>query len=180
MKEITKYYSYRITKLEVLPELSQLNNGVFARSMILALIIGSVLTLVNQFNALFGSYSLDILPLILVYITPFIVITISQFTGIRQAWTDGKEGYIPMIQEHFVSTALSHRIPTRAVTIGLIIGVINSIIILIVLFLGTGAIGSAPIAFLGQTFALPILFGFLSQSIAYRRTSKLIVEYMRR
>ena len=129
MKKITKRYNYRNTKSGVLPELSQLKNGVLVRSMILTLIIGSVLTLVNQFNALFGSYPLEILPLILVYVTPFIVITISQFTGIRQAWTDGKEGLIPMIEEHLISTALSHRIPTRAVTIGLIIGTINSVII---------------------------------------------------
>ncbi len=146
--------------------------------MILALIIGSVLTLVNQFNAMFWSYPLEILPLILVYVTPFIVITISQFTGIRQAWTDGKEGLIPMIEEHLFSTALSHRIPTRAVTIGLIIGAINSIIILTAMFLRTSAIGTAPIAQLAQTFALPILFGFLSQAIAYRRTSKLIAKHM--
>lgn len=178
MKKITRRYNYGNTKSGVLPELSQLKNGVLVRSMILALVIGSVLTLVNQFNALFGSYPLEILALILVYITPFMVISISQFTGIRQAWTDGKEGLIPMIEEHLFSTALSHRIPIRAVIIGVIIGVINSIIILIVMFLRTGAIGSAPIALLGQTFALPILFGFLSQAIAYRRTSKLIAKYM--
>ncbi len=160
-----------------LPELTQLKRGVLGRSMILALIIGSVLTLVNQFKALFGSYPIEILPLILVYVTPFIVIAISQFTAIRQAWFDANEELIPMVEEHLIATVFSHGIPARAVMIGLIIGVINSAIILTVAFLRTGAIGTTPVALLGQSFALPILFGFLSQAIAYQRASKLIAEY---
>ena len=64
--------------------------------------------------------------------------------------------------------------------IGLIIGAINSAIILAAEFLRAGAIGTIPVVLLGQTFALPVMFGFLSQAIAYRRTSKLIAEYMTR
>ncbi len=156
-----------------LPELPQLKAGVLRRSMILALIIGSALTLVNQFDALFGSDLIQVLPLILVYVTPFAVIAISQLAAIRQAWFDAKEERMPRIREHLVATALSHGIPARAVTIGLIIGAINSAIILTATFLRTGDIGTTPVALLGQAYALPVLFGFVSQAVAYRRVAEL-------
>lgn len=166
------------TKSRSLPELTQLKNGVLRRSMTLAFIIGSLLTLVNQFKALFGSNPIEILPLILVYVTPFIVIAISQYTGLRQVWSDCKEGLIPMIEEHLLATMLSHKIPIRAVTIGFIIGSVNSVIILTWEFLRTGTIGTTTVALLGQAYLLPVLFGFLSQALAFRRASKLIAEYM--
>jgi len=52
-----------------------------------------------------------------------------------------------------------------------------SAVILTAECLRMGAIGTIPVAFLGQSFALPVLFGFLSQAIAYQRASKLITEY---
>ena len=159
-----------------LPELPQLKGGVLRRSVIFALIIGSALTMVNQFHALFGSDLIQIVPLILVYATPFVVIAISQLAAIRQAWLDAKEERVPRVEEHFVATAFSHGIPARAVTIGLILGVINSAIILAGAFLRTGDIVTAPVALIGQAYALPVLFGFLSQTMAYRRAAKLITE----
>ena len=55
-----------------LPESAELQGDVLRRSAILALIIGSALTWINQFDALFGSDTIQILPLFLAYVTPFI------------------------------------------------------------------------------------------------------------
>ena len=58
------------------PALAQLKGGVLRRSTILALIIGSALTWINQSAAIFGSDTIQILPLLLAYATPFTVIAI--------------------------------------------------------------------------------------------------------
>lgn len=157
-------------------DLQQSKNDVLRRSAFLALFIGSALTLANQFNALFGPESIQILPLLLVYLTPFMVITISQFTAIRQAWFDAEKGCSPGIREHLVAIMLSHGIPARAVMIGLLIGTLNSGIILTEVFLRTGDLGTTSIALLAQVYTLPILFGSFSQAVAYRRATKLIAE----
>ena len=91
-------------------------------------------------------------------------------------WFDANEERVPRIREHLVATALSHGIPARAVTIGLIMGAINSAIIPVVAFLRTGDIGTTSFALLGQAYALPVMFGVFSQALAYRRTAKLIAE----
>lgn len=156
-----------------LPESGQVEGGVLRRSAVLALIIGSALTWINQFDALFGSDTIQILPLFLAYVTPFVVIAISQLTAIRRAWVDAKKEHIPATTENLVATAFLHGIPARAVTIGLIIGTINSAIILAEASLSTGDIGAAPTALLAQVYALPVLFGFLSQAVSYRRAVRI-------
>ncbi len=98
-----------------LPESGQVEGGVLRRSAVLALIIGSALTWINQFDALFGSDTIQILPLFVAYVTPFAVIAISQFVGIRQAWLDAKKAHIPATTENLVATAFLHGIPARAV-----------------------------------------------------------------
>ncbi len=112
------------------------------------------------------------LPLFLAYVTPFAVIAISQFVGIRQAWLDAKKAHIPATTENLVVTALLHGIPARAVTIGLIIGTINSAIILSATLLRTGDIGAAPVTLLAQVYTLPVLFGLFSQAVSYRRAAR--------
>ncbi len=156
-----------------LPESAQLTGGVLRRSAILALIIGSALTWINQFDALFGSDTIQILPLFLAYVTPFAVIAISQLTAIRRAWVDAKKEHIPGTPESLVATALLHGIPARAVTIGLIIGTINAAIILSQTLLSTGDIGAAPATLLAQVYTLPVLFGFLSRAVSYRRAVRI-------
>ena len=156
-----------------LPESAQLTGGVLRRSAILALIIGSALTWINQFDALFGSDTIQILPLFLVYVTPFAVIAISQFTAIRRAWVDAKKKHTPGTPENLVATAFLHGIPAKALTIGLIIGTINAAIILAEALLSTGDIGAAPAALIVQVYTLPILFGFFSQAVSYRRAVKI-------
>ena len=149
-----------------LPESAQLKADVLRRSTILALIIGSALTWINQFDALFGSDTIQILPLFLAYVTPFAVIAISQLMAIQRAWVDAKKEHTPGTPENLVATAFLHGIPARAVTIGLIIGTINAAIILAEALLSTGDIGAAPTALLAQVYALPVLFGFLSQAVS--------------
>lgn len=52
---------------------------------------------------------------------------------------------------------------------GLIVGSLNSVIVGAVAFTQHGNLDSVSLALLGQAFSLPILFGVLSQAIAYRR-----------
>ena len=94
---------------------SLLNAGVLGRAALVALGLGTVLTLANQGEAVFGAGNLEILPLILVYLTPFIVVTVSQLLGVRQAKLDAPGG---PTDEIFSSTALRHGIPARAVVNG--------------------------------------------------------------
>ncbi len=152
-----------------LPESAQLKGSVLRRSAILALIIGSALTWINQFDALIGSDTIQVLPLFLAYVTPFIVIAISQLAVIRKPRLDAKKEHIPGTTENLFATAFLHGIPARAVTIGLIIGTINAAIILSQALLSTGDIGAAPATLLAQVYTLPVLFGFLSQAVSYRR-----------
>ncbi len=156
-----------------LPESAEFQGDVLRRSAILALIIGSALTWINQFDALFGSDTIQVLPLFLAYVTPFIVIAISQLAGIRQARLDAKKEHIPGTTENLFATALLHGIPARAVTIGLIIGTINAVIIMSQALLSTGDIGAAPATLLAQVYTLPVLFGFLSQAVSYRRAVRI-------
>ena len=156
-----------------LPETPQLKGSVLRRSAILALIIGSTLTWINQFDALFGSDTIQVLPLLLAYVTPFAVIAISQLAGIRQARRDARKELIPRTTENLVATAFLDGIPARAVTIGLTIGTINAAIILSGALVSTGDIGAAPALLLVQVYTLPVLFGFLSQAVSYQRAARI-------
>ena len=60
---------------------------------------------------------------------------------------------------------ISHGIPARALAIGLIIGSINAIITLAGA-LYSGDLAAVPVVPLGQAYALPLLFGVLSQAIS--------------
>ncbi len=158
------------------PASGQLKGGVLRRSTILALIIGSALTWINQSAAIFGSDTIQILPLLLAYATPFTVIAISQLSAIRRAWQDAIREHLPETTESLVAIAFLHGIPARAVTIGLIIGTINSAIILAEAFLSTGGIGTASTTLLAQVYSLPVLFGFLSQAVSYRRAAEVFAD----
>jgi hypothetical protein len=68
--------------------LQLVNRAVFLRSAIIAAIIGSVLTLINQPGWVLGFDPLQLMPLILVFATPFVVVAISQVVTARQAFID--------------------------------------------------------------------------------------------
>ena len=140
------------------------------RAALVALILGSVLTLANQSNAVFGSGTLELLPLALVYVTTFVVVAISQLLGARQAVRDvAKRSAGGPVEEDFLATAISHGIPPRATLVGLMMGSANATITVAATLIEGGDLGALPLPLLAQAFSLPILFGVLSQVIAYRR-----------
>lgn len=141
---------------------------IIKRATILAIIIGSALTLINQFDALFGSARLQKLPLILVYLTPFIVVGVSQVFGIREARKALLlNAYIP---QGFIATILSHHILIRAVILGLAVGGTNTIIVATTNFTAGHGFDQLPTSLILQALTLPIIFGALSQALSFRRT----------
>lgn len=149
--------------------LQYLNANVLKRALRLALIIGCTLTLINQFDALFGNASFKQLSLILVFVTPFVVITISQLVATHRAVSDSICGQISEKNTPFIITLMSHGILFRALLISFIIGSVNSLFILIDTFYQTTSIANAPLPLLAQVYILPFIFGTLSQALAYRR-----------
>ena len=138
---------------------------ILLRAGVVALVIGSVLTLTNQSAALFGAAQLEVVPLVLVYLTPFIVVAVSQILGFRQASLElSKAGSSRNPNEPFWATVAGHGIPFRAALIGLIAGSVNASITI------AGGAGEAlPLAPIAQAYFLPTLFGVLSQALSYRR-----------
>ena len=146
-----------------------LNGGVLRRAGLAALILGSVLTLTNQSGAVFGPENIERLPFLLVYLTPFVVVWISQLLGARQAAADTGRGKARgAAVESFASTALSHGIPKRAALVGLLVAGVNTAIVTGATLLEQGNLNALPLPLLSQAFTLPVLFGALSQAVAYR------------
>ncbi len=87
----------------------------------------------------------------------------------RRAWQDATEEHLPEIGESLIATAFSHGIPARALTIGLSAGAVNTAIILSYAFSSPAGIATASMPLLAPVYSLPILFGVLSQAVAYRR-----------
>ncbi len=155
------------------PGLASVFNGdILRRAVLVALVIGSILTLTNQSASIFGSEEFDYLPMALVYLTPFVVVTISQVLGIRQEIVDASQQESRSTAKvAFLTTATAHGIPARAVLVGLIVGSINAAIVGADALAQHGNLDTVPLALLGQAFTLPILFGVLSQAFAYRRAA---------
>ncbi len=152
------------------------NRAIFLRATIIAVVIGSLLTLINQSGWVAGGEPLQLLPLIMVFLTPFAVVTIAQVAGVRQAYIDSVGHGAPARPEGFIATAVSHGIPARAVAIGLVFGSLNAIIVLADALLRSGDLAAVSVAPLGQAYVLPLLFGLLSQAISYRRSSYQVVK----
>ncbi len=151
---------------------SLVSAGVLRRALVIALGLGSILTLANQAEAIFGVEPLQMLPMMLVYLTPFVVVTVSQLLGVQRAHLDSRGGprNIPA-DETFLLTALRHGIPSRALRLGLLAGGLNASLVMTVALLERGDLGTVSWALLAQAFGLPVLFGVLSQAIAYRRAA---------
>lgn len=153
------------------PNLASIINGdILRRAVLVALVMGSILTLANQFTAIFGSEEFEYLPLALVYTTPFVVVTISQILGFRRAMMDARQnGCRRLGEEPVLATALAHGIPLRSVLVGMLVGSVNASIVMAVAHLEGASMNSLPVVLLAQAYALPLAFGLLSQTIAYRR-----------
>ena len=63
---------------------SFIRKDILLRAFFIALALGSVLTIANQSGAIFGDDTIQVLPLVLVYLTSFVVITVSQVLGLRR------------------------------------------------------------------------------------------------
>lgn len=152
----------------VQPPLSSfVNTAVVRRAGAVALILGSILTLVNQTDALIGENRLQVLPLATAYVMPFVDAAMSQVLGVRQARREICQRHeAKFSQDIFFRTALSHGIPARALLLALTIGAANTMIFVGTALSGGGPFSAAPI---GQGFILPMLFGLMSQAVAYRR-----------
>ncbi len=148
------------------------NNGVAKRAAIVALVIGSALTAINQAEAVFGEAPLDLTRLALMYVTPFIVVTISQVLAIRALFREVASGLLGDRQHGpLYRTALSHGIPARALLVALAVGTVLTAIMAGLALIEGGGFGDVPTAQIAQVYALPLVFGVVSQSISYRRTA---------
>lgn len=146
---------------------------ILARAFVVALILGSILSAINQPGAVFGATKLDLLPFALVYITPFVVVTLSQIMGVLQARRDDR----PLPNgERFLDTVWAHGIPAKAVLTGLLVGTVNASISLTAALFETGSLAGIPVPLLIQAYTLPVLFGLLSQAISYRRAAARFAE----
>ena len=155
------------------PKLASLiDAGVIGRAGVVALVLGSVLTLANQSSAILGEAAVQILPLVLVYLTPFVVVTVSQVLGIRRALLDAGRGRASVVpRDAFLATATSRGIPLRSLLLGLIVGTVNTSIVISATLVDGGNLADLPAAPIGQAFVLPMLFGLISQAISYRRAA---------
>lgn len=151
---------------------SLIDAGVIRRAGIVALVLGSALTLANQSAAVFGGGTVDVLPLVLVYLTPFVVVTVSQVLGIRRALLDARRGRALLSpRDTFLATAVSRGIPLRSLLLGSIVGTANTSIVISAALMEGGNLADLPTALIGQAFVLPMLFGLVSQAISYRRAT---------
>lgn len=148
------------------------DNGVVERALVIALVIGSGLTAVNQSPAVFGDAPFAIPQLILGYLTPFVVVTVSQVLGIRARLREAASGFAGEPHgDALFPTALSHGIPARALFVALAVGTVLTAIMAGLALIEGGGFGDVPTAQIAQVYALPLVFGVVSQSISYRRTA---------
>ena len=148
-----------------------LNRIILRRAAIVALVLGTALTLANQWSAVFGRAEFALLPLAQVYLTPFLVVALSQILGIRQAHRNIARGHpAPKADEKLARTMFRHGIPRRAVLTGLAVGAVNAIIVSMALLVEQGSLVGFEVGVAAQAVVLPILFGLLSQALAYRST----------
>jgi len=161
------------TKSEQLLELRWLqfvNRPILVRSAVVAVVLGSILTLINQPGWVAGIDPLQLLPFILVFLTPFAVVMIAQIAGAGQAYIDSAGPVLPATPEGFATTITSHGIPARALVIGAVFGSLNAILSVAAEFSRSGDFTAVQIAPLGQAYVLPLVFGLVSQAISYRRS----------
>ena len=155
--------------------LQHLNVAVLRRSFVVAVIIGSALTLLNQTEAVFGDAAFDWFRLVLVLVTPFLVITLSQLVATQQAVNDALHTSTAVASKPLIKTFFSHNIPSRALVIALITGSATSSLVLVNAFSQTGSISAVPIPVLVQFYLLPLVFGIFSQALAYRRSATIAI-----
>jgi hypothetical protein len=176
MNTKTAYVSDATRKIQM-HWLSLVDRAVIIRATIVAVVIGSLLTIVNQSGWLTGNEPPQVLQLILVFLLPFAVVLVSQVAGIRQANVESAESAIRERVENVLQTLIAHGIPARAIAIGLVFGSVNAVLTLANAYLAAGNIESIAVVPLAQAYTLPFVFGLLSQTISYRRTRFQVIKY---
>jgi len=144
---------------------------ILKRSVIIAAIIGSVLTFVNQTSAILGDESLVKFKLILVFLLPFIVISISQVFGKYQAEIDKVDSQSQFSHEKLLITMVSHNIPIRALVICLIVGSLASVVTFSNVLLHDKNT-NIDWYFIIQPYLFSLFFGAFSQALSYQRHIK--------
>ena len=114
MTTLSRYETNEEQPLE-LRWLRLVNRPIFLRSAIVATVLGSVLTFINQRAWIAGNDSLQLLPFMLAFLTPFAVVMVAQVAGVRQAHRDSVCRGASASPEGFTTTIASHGIPARAV-----------------------------------------------------------------
>ena len=57
-----------------------MNISMIKKAMAVAIVVGTILLLINQYDAIFGSSELRVIPAILTYCVPFVVFIAGQLT----------------------------------------------------------------------------------------------------
>lgn len=142
-------------------------SAVLRRAAVIGAAIGSALALINQGTALFGEAPVQTLPLILGFATPCAVIAFSQVLGHRAYWRRAVTG--GGNDESVWRTLIGHGIPVRALAVAALVGSLMTPII--IALSSDGAASASPIPWdqVAQVYGLPLVFGVLSQALAYRR-----------
>ena len=76
-----------------------------------------------------------------------------------------QNGDHPLGEEPVLATAIAHGIPLRSVLVGVLVGSVNASLVITIALLEGASVNSLPVALLAQAYALPVLFGLLSQTI---------------
>jgi len=145
-----------------------LSRQVLGRAAVVAAIIGGVLTVLNQSDAVFGTAEIRRLPLILVFVTPFLVISASQILGARAACRAAARRTAR--RNGFLGTLFSHGIPARAITLGVAAGSVNTAIVASAGLLAGRGLDQLPVPLILQALTLPAVLGALSQALSFHRT----------
>jgi len=77
------YLSYLTLMLGMIMLINSLPVGVMSRSLKIALIVGTILNVINQPGVFFGDAKLDIVKAILTYIVPFCVSMYGAITALK-------------------------------------------------------------------------------------------------
>ncbi|MEH6346407.1 MAG: hypothetical protein V7785_15040, partial [Bermanella sp.] len=149
---------------------------VIKRSLILSMIIGSALTLLNQTSAIFGQGEFQLIPTVFMFITPFIVITLSQLVAAEQARIDCINGQNINPDISFLNILVNRNIGMRALIIALIMGLTNCTLMGLISLGIDGSLSLLSENLVFQFFILPLLFGALSQAITIKRHLKLAMK----
>lgn len=145
------------------------SRAVLLRSFVLALVIGAILVLFNQRGAIFGAAAFSLPGLALSFVTPFVVISVSQALGARAYLLERRS--TERRREKLWTTMRLHGIPQRAALVAPVVGIGVTALMAALAWLEAGDPFAVPTSQVAQVFVLPFAFGLVSQAAAYRRAA---------